>query len=79
MIEAKRSRKLLLHKAEINKIMTKVNEKGLTLVPLKAFFNSKGLLKIDLAIAKGKKLYDKRETIKTRENQRQMEQIRKQF
>ncbi len=79
MIEAKRSRKLLLHKKEIQKIQTKINEKGLTLVPLKAFFNEKGLLKIDLAIAKGKKLYDKRETIKKRENQRQMEQIKKQF
>lgn len=79
MIEAKRSRKLLLHKKEIQKIQAKINEKGLTLVPLKAFFNSKGLLKIDLAIAKGKKLYDKRETIKKRENQRQMEQIKKQY
>ena len=79
LLEAKRSRKLLLHKEEIRKILTKINEKGLTLVPLKAFFNSKGLLKIELAIAKGKKLYDKRETIKTRENQRQMEQIRKQY
>ncbi|MFZ4526466.1 MAG: SsrA-binding protein SmpB [Chlorobium sp.] len=79
MIEAKRSRKLLLHKKEIQKILTKINEKGLTLVPLKAFFNDKGLLKIDLAIAKGKKLYDKRETIKKRENQRQMEQIKKQY
>ena len=79
MLEAKRSRKLLLHKQEIRKIQTKINEKGLTLVPLKAFFNSKGLLKIDLAIAKGKKLYDKRETIKTRENQRAMAQIKKQY
>lgn len=79
LIEAKRSRKLLLHKEEIRKIEAKISEKGLTLVPLKAFFNSKGLLKIELAIAKGKKLYDKRETIKARENQRQMEQIRKQY
>ncbi len=79
LIEAKRSRKLLLHKAEIAKIQAKTSEKGLTLVPLKAFFNSKGLLKIELAIAKGKKLYDKRETIKARENQRQMEQIKKQY
>ena len=79
MIEAKRSRKLLLHKKEIQKIQTRINEKGLTLVLLKAFFNDKGLLKIDLAIAKGKKLYDKRETIKKRENQRQMEQIKKQY
>lgn len=79
MLEPKRSRKLLLHKEEIAKIQTKINEKGLTLVPLKAFFNSKGLLKIEIAIAKGKKLYDKRETIKARENQRQMEQVRKQY
>jgi SsrA-binding protein len=79
IIEAKRSRKLLLHKKEIQKIQTKINEKGLTLVPLKAFFNSKGLLKIELAIAKGKKLYDKRETIRKRDNQRQMEQIKKQY
>jgi len=79
MLEPKRSRKLLLHKAEILKIESKIKEKGLTLVPLKAFFNSKGLLKIEIAIAKGKKLYDKRETIKARENQRQMEQIRKQY
>jgi len=79
IIEAKRSRKLLLHKKEIQKIQTKINEKGLTLVPLKAFFNSKGLLKIELAIAKGKKLYDKRETIKKRDNQRQLEQIKKQY
>ncbi|TLU55786.1 MAG: SsrA-binding protein [Chlorobium sp.] len=79
MIEAKRSRKLLLHKKEIQKIQAKINEKGLTLVPLKAFFNSKGLLKIELAVAKGKKLYDKRETIKKRDNQRQLEQIKKQF
>jgi len=79
IIEAKRSRKLLLHKKEIQKIQAKINEKGLTLVPLKAFFNAKGLLKIELAIAKGKKLYDKRETIKKRDNQRQMEQIKKQF
>jgi SsrA-binding protein len=79
LIEAKRSRKLLLHKKEIQKIQAKINEKGLTLVPLKAFFNAKGLLKIELAIAKGKKLYDKRETIKKRDNQRQMEQIKKQF
>lgn len=79
IIEAKRSRKLLLHKKEIQRIQTKINEKGLTLVPLKAFFNSKGLLKIELAIAKGKKLYDKRETIKKRDNQRQMEQIKKQY
>jgi SsrA-binding protein len=78
-LEPKRSRKLLLHKEEIRKIQSKINEKGLTLIPLKAFFNSKGILKIELAIAKGKKLYDKRETIKSRENERQMQQLKKQY
>ncbi|NTW84222.1 MAG: SsrA-binding protein [Chlorobiaceae bacterium] len=78
-LEPKRSRKLLLHKAEIRKIQAKIQEKGLTLVPLKAFFTAKGILKIELALAKGKKLYDKRETIKSRENERQMQQLKKQY
>lgn len=66
----KRPRKLLLHRAEINKIMGKVLEKGLTLVPLMLFFNTKGLVKIEIGIGKGKKLHDKRETIKKREQAR---------
>jgi SsrA-binding protein len=78
-LEPKRSRKLLLHKAEIRKIQAKIQEKGLTLVPLKAFFTAKGILKIELALAKGKKLYDKRETIKSRENERQLQQLKKQY
>ena len=79
VLEAKRSRKLLLHKKEIAKLQAKVSEKGLTLVPLKAFFTAHGLLKIELAIARGKKLYDKRETLKNRENQRHLDQLRKQY
>jgi SsrA-binding protein len=79
LLEPKRSRKLLLHKAQILKLQTKINEKGLTLVPLKAFFNDRGVLKVELALARGKKLYDKRETIKARDNQRQLQQIKKNF
>lgn len=66
----KRPRKLLLHRSEINKIMGKVQEKGLTLVPLNLYFNKKGLVKIEIGIGKGKKLHDKRETIKKREFER---------
>ena len=66
----KRPRKLLLHRSEINKIMGKVQEKGLTLVPLALFFNPKGLVKLEIGIGKGKKLHDKRETIKKREQMR---------
>jgi SsrA-binding protein len=78
-LEPKRSRKLLLHKEEIRRIQSKISEKGLTLVPLKAYFDKKGNLKIELALAKGKKLYDKRETIRTRENERQLQQLKKQY
>ncbi|NTW57215.1 MAG: SsrA-binding protein SmpB [Chlorobiaceae bacterium] len=78
-LEPKRSRKLLMHREEIRRIQSKMNEKGLALVPLKAFFTSKGILKIELALAKGKKLYDKRETIKSRENERQLQQLKKQY
>lgn len=78
-LEPKRSRKLLLHKEEIRRIQAKISEKGLALIPLKAFFTSKGILKIELALAKGKKLYDKREAIKSRENERQLQQLKKQY
>ncbi|ABL64866.1 SsrA-binding protein SmpB [Chlorobium phaeobacteroides] len=78
-LEAKRSRKLLLNREEIRKLETKINEKGLTLVPLKAFFNNRGILKIEIALAKGKKLYDKRETIKSRDAERQLQQLKKTY
>jgi SsrA-binding protein len=78
-LDPKRSRKLLLHKAEINRLQSKIQEKGLTLIPLKAFFNEHGVLKVELGIARGKKLYDKRETIKSRDAERQLQQARKQF
>jgi SsrA-binding protein len=62
----KRARKLLLHRRQINKLMGAVEREGMTLVPLKLYFNDKGRAKIELALARGKKLHDKRETEKKR-------------
>lgn len=68
-----RDRKLLLQKREIKKIEAKLKEKGYTIIPLKIFFNSKGLAKIEIGLARGKKLYDKRETLKKKEAAREMQ------
>ena len=65
-----RKRKLLLNRAELNKLLGKTTEKGLTIVPLRMYFKG-GRLKLAIALAKGKKLYDKRETIKRREADRE--------
>ena len=65
-----RPRKLLLHKAELNKLLGKTTEKGLTIVPLRLYFKN-GRVKLAIALAKGKKAYDKRETIKRREVERE--------
>ncbi len=70
--DERRTRKLLLHKKEIDKLERKVKDKSYTLVPLKAYFND-GLVKIEIALAKGKKLYDKKETIKAKELQKETE------
>ncbi len=67
-----RERKLLLQKKELRKIEGKVKEKGYTIVPLRIFFNEGGLAKIEIGLGKGKKLYDKRETIKQRDNDREL-------
>lgn len=64
--DATRERKLLMKRAEIRKLEGKVEEKGLTLVPIRLFINDRGLAKLEIALGKGKKLYDKRETIKDR-------------
>ena len=66
-----RTRKLLLHKKEILKLSGKINEKGLSIVPLK-FYLKNNLIKLEIALAKGKKFYDKRETIKRRDAQRDL-------
>ena len=63
----KRPRKLLLHKRQINKLIGAVEREGMTLVPLKLYFNDKGRAKVELALAKGKKLHDKRESEKKRD------------
>ena len=62
----KRARKLLLHRRQINKLIGAVEREGMTLVPLKLYFNEKGRAKVELALARGKKLHDKRETEKKR-------------
>ena len=72
-----RDRKLLLQKREINKIDSKLREKGYTLIPLRIFFNDKGLAKIEIGLAKGKKLHDKRETLKRKDVEREMKRFLK--
>ena len=69
--EPKRPRKLLLHRKQINKLMGAVDREGMTLIPLKLYFNERGRAKLLLAIAKGKKLHDKRETEKKRSWERE--------
>ena len=68
--EPKRTRKLLVHKREIAKLAIAAQREGMTLIPLKLYFNPKGIAKLELGIAKGKKLHDKRETEKQRDWQR---------
>src|SRR5512134_1691424 len=68
-----RVRKLLLHKKEINKLLGKTQQKGLTLIPLRIYFSKRGHAKVELGLAKGKKLYDRRDSIKAREAGREVE------
>ncbi len=65
--ETRRPRKLLLHRREIGRLMGAVDRDGMTVVPLRIFFNDKGRAKVELAVARGKKLHDKRETSKKRD------------
>jgi SsrA-binding protein len=73
------SRKLLLNKRELNKLFKQVKNSGLTIVPLKLFINDKGFAKMLIALARGKKLYDKRETLKDRDNKRNLDRVKKSF
>ncbi|HMB99733.1 MAG TPA: SsrA-binding protein SmpB [Flavobacteriaceae bacterium] len=75
----KATRKLLLNKKELRKLNKEVQNTGLTIIPLRLFINEKGYAKLDIALAKGKKLYDKRETIKDRENKRNLDRIKKTY
>ena len=70
-----RERKLLLNRRELKKLETKIKEKGYTIVPLRLFFNEKNLAKVEIGLAKGKKLHDKRESIKQRDTEREMKRF----
>jgi SsrA-binding protein len=76
--EPERARKLLLHKREIKRLTGKTQERGLTLVPLRIYFKNR-VAKVELALAKGKKVYDKRETMKRRTADREMERAMRRF
>ena len=73
------SRKLLLKKRELKKLNREVRNTGLTIVPLKLFIKDKGFAKITIALARGKKLFDKRETLKDRDNKRDLDRVKKSF
>ena len=75
----KAQRKLLLNKKELKKLYKEVKNSGLTIVPLRLFINDKGFAKLRIALAKGKKLYDKRETIKDRDNKRTLDRVKKSY
>ena len=74
--EENRQRKLLLHKKEIRKIVGKLNKESLTLIPIQIYFNRKGLAKVELALSKGKKNYDKRESKKKKSWEREKRNIK---
>lgn len=75
----KAERKLLLNKQELKKLNKEVKASGLTIVPLSLFINDRGLAKIKIALARGKKLYDKRETLKERDTKRNLDRIKKEY
>ena len=75
--EARRDRKLLLNRKELNKLEKKVKESGLTIVCVKMFINERGLAKLEIALARGKKTYDKRESLKLKDAQRDMNWMRR--
>ena len=75
--EPKRDRKLLLNKSELKKLAGKLQDKGLTVIPLRLFVNDKGYAKLEIALAKGKKLFDKRESLKEKDAKRQIDRSMK--
>jgi SsrA-binding protein len=77
--EPRRDRKLLLNKQEIKKLEKKLKDKGLTIVPSKLFINDKNIAKINIHLAKGKKLHDKRETMKDRDVKRDLDRVMKKY
>lgn len=76
---AKSERKLLLNKRELKKLEKSIDTKGLTIIPIRLFINEKGMAKLDIALAKGKKTYDKRESLKEQDSKRDIDRIKKSF
>ncbi|MDN6279839.1 MAG: SsrA-binding protein SmpB [Psychroflexus sp.] len=77
--QPKNSRKLLLNKQELKKLYKQVTNTGLTIIPLRLFLSSNGYAKLQIALCKGKKLYDKRESIKDRDTKRRLDRIKKAY
>lgn len=77
--QTRRERKLLLNKKELKKLNKEVKNTGLTIIPLRLYLNDKGLAKLKVALCKGKKLHDKRNTLKDRDNKRELDRIKKDF
>jgi len=77
--KAKSERKLLLNKRELKGLLKSVQNKGLTIIPLRLFTNEKGLAKLDIALCRGKKTYDKRESLKEQDTKRDLDRIKKSF
>ncbi len=77
--QPERDRKLLLKKKELQKLDRKTKESGLTIVPVKIFLNERGFAKVEIALARGKKMHDKRETLKHKDASREMDRVRKKY
>lgn len=75
--DARRDRLLLLKKPELKKLLRRVDEKGLTIVPYRLYFSERGFAKLEIALAQGKKAFDKRETMKERDNKRELDRLKK--
>jgi len=75
--ETRRERKLLLKKSELKKLARKSTEKGFSIVPYRLYFSERGLVKLEIHLAQGKKTYDKRDSIKERENKRDLDRLKK--
>jgi SsrA-binding protein len=75
--EPRRDRKLLLNKKELVKLIRATKETGNTIIPIKMFINDKGLAKIEIGLARGKKMYDKRQSLKEKDDKREIDRIKK--
>ncbi|MCB0641581.1 MAG: SsrA-binding protein SmpB [Phaeodactylibacter sp.] len=77
--ETRRPRKLLLHKAELRKLEKRVKEKGFSIIPYRLYFSDRGIAKLEIALATGKKSYDKRESIKAKDQKRDLDRMKKMY